>query len=631
MIFRLHLSLVLTIVFTLPAVAQEDQAATKSAVPAANQQLTSESLKDLGKIVEQYVEKERAVGAELLVIQHGEVRYHESFGYSDREDQRKWENDTICNIRSMTKPITSAAAQILIDRKLLELDEPVAKYLEGFDNEKSKSISVRQVLTHRSGLPLTNLVGPFQYPNLTEQVAAAGKNGPQFEPGSKFWYSDAGTDVVAALIAKTSGEPVHEFVQREILDPLEMTNTFYGFDAEDKRFSKVASLYIKGAKDWLRYWQPKKAFYPFAWGSQTVYSTTTDYAKFLKMMMNNGLVGDRQLLSRAAVERMLNPVSAMKRLGSDKPFPTGFRDLEVFYGQMMVTHHPIGKEKSKPVVIGHSGSDGTNAWAWPERELMILYFTQSRGGPTALRIERPIDQLIIHRGEKFVQGEVPEKLRPYLGTYVANYENFDNEEFTVRARNGKLVLDVPSQMAFELMAPDENGFWAFALVPEQVQATFDRNGKNEIVGLRLHKAGKVYEVPKKGTDRAKLLADKTIDGITGSPDPKSNKTGIQTSSWEGTLVVNSMDLRLEVNIVEIDGKLTGELTSLDQNNTKLKLADVTMDDGTFRFTIQKAGASFSGKLSEDGKIAEGTFTQQGKSGTLILTRSAKKKTVTPKK
>ena len=383
---------------------------------------TTTALKDLGNIVKQYVDKELALGAELLVIEKGKVLYHESFGVADREDKRPWENDTICNIRSMTKPITSAAAQMLIDRGKLDLGAPVAKYLESFDNDKSRSITVRQVLTHRSGLPLTVITTSVdQYSSLVEQVAAAGENGPKFEPGSKFWYSDAGTDVVGALVEKVSGEPLQKFVQREIFDPLGMSTSFYGIDASDQRLARAASAYMKMPEGWTRFWKPEKPLYPFAWGSQTVYSTTTDYAKFLKMMVNGGKVGERQLLSTAAVERMLEPVSRAKMMGTDNPIPTGFRNLAVHYGQMMVTYRVIGDEKAKPVVIGHSGSDGTIAWAWPDRELMILYFTQSRGGMTPLKIEDPIDRLMIHPGEKEL---VPNKLRPYVGTYIANYDKF---------------------------------------------------------------------------------------------------------------------------------------------------------------------------------------------------------------
>ena len=463
---------------------------------AAEHTITSQSLLKLGDAVQQYIARDLAVGAELLVIERGEVLFHESYGYSDRESEKKWENDTPCNIRSMTKPITSVAAQILIDRNLLDLDEPVASYLEGFDNEKSRDITVRQVLTHRSGLPLTNLLQPRQFSNLSDQVAAAGEHGPVFPPDSKFWYSDTGTDVVGALIEKISGEPLHEFVSREVFEPLGMTNTFYGIDASAQRLTRAASLYLKSSKHgWKRFWHPAEdPIYPFAWGSQTVYSTTTDYAKLLKMLMDQGQIGERRLLSSDAVNRMLEPISRMKRLGSDRTYPTGFRNLETYYGQMLLTHHTIGGDKERPVVIGHSGSDGTNAWAWPERDLIVLYFTQSRSGSTPLIIEEPIDDFLIHARE---DKNPPEKLRPYLGTFIANFAKFDNAEFTVKFRNGKLALNIPGQMTYELLEPDEEGYWAFAIAPERIKVFFDRNENNEVIGLKLHQSGQIFEVPKK--------------------------------------------------------------------------------------------------------------------------------------
>ena len=605
-------SLCLAISSPLHVLGQTNQ--TTAPAAASNPAITSEALEGLGKAVEQYIGKDYAVGAELLVLHKGQTRYHESFGYSDREEKRRWQNNTLCNIRSMTKPITSAAAQILIDRNLLHLDDPVAKYLKSFDNDKSKAITVRQVLTHRSGLPLTNLTNPDQYSSLTAQVAAAGEKGPEFEPGSKFWYSDLGTDVVGALVEKVSGEPLHEFVKREILDPLGMSSSLYGIDADDKRLSQAASAYLKVPAGWLPFWKGDgEPVYPFAWGSQTIYSTTTDYAKFLGMMMNGGRVGDRQVLSAAAVSRMLAPVSRAKMMQSDAPIPTEFRHLEVYYGQMMVTYRVIGKEKDKPVVIGHSGSDGTIAWAWPERDLIILYFTQSRGGMTPLRIEEPIDRLIIHQGQKYTE-EAPPGLRPYLGTFIANYDTFENEEFVVKVKNGKLVLDVPSQMAFELMEPDEKGYWAFAIVPDKIKATFDRNENNEVVGLKLHKAGQVYEVPRKGTARAKEMSQRTND-----PDAE----GI---SWVGTLDAQGKKLRLKINIRERAGKLTGELVSLDQGNFTTAVSDIIVKGDKLSFSIPGASATFSGKYAKDGASAAGTFTQGGGKMPLTLSRSAAKET-----
>lgn len=462
--------------------------------------ISQESLNQLDASVAHYVDADLAIGAELLVIQDNQVLLHRSHGYSDREEKTIWKNDTLCNIRSMTKPITSAAAQILVDRGRLDLDAPIANYLESFDNEKSKSITVRQVLTHRSGLPLTILIGPYQYKDLAAQVDAAGKRGPDFEPGSKFWYSDTGADVVGRLVEIVSGEKLDEFVESEILKPLGMSSTIYGYVEGDEKLALASSAYIGRPKKWNRFWKPGgKPLYPFAWGSQTLYSTTSDYAKFLTLLMNQGRVGDRRLLSPEAVKRMLEPVSPMNVLGADAPMPTGFRNMKPYYGQMMVTYLDLNQKDpttEAPFIFGHSGSDGTNSWACPSLNLVIVYFTQTRGGRTPLDIEEEIDRLIIHAGEKAAADVIPPELQPLLGTYIANFATFEGEEFTVRYRNGHLILDVPSQMAFELKEPNKQGLRAFAIAPDKIQVGFQRNDKGEIEGLQIHQAGKVFDVPR---------------------------------------------------------------------------------------------------------------------------------------
>ncbi|MGI9518181.1 MAG: serine hydrolase, partial [Pirellulaceae bacterium] len=505
------------------------------------------SLQALQEVVEGYAKKNYFVGAELLVIQGDQTLYHHSFGDLDRDNDRLWENNTICNIRSMTKPMTGVAAQILVDRGLLDIDKPVATYLESFDNDESRSITVRQVLTHRSGLPLTNLLKVDQYPTLADQVAKAGETGPQFEPDSKFWYSDIGTDVVGRLVEKISGELLHEFVGREIIEPLGMTETFYGFDAEDERFSRIAPLYFGGANGWLRFWSTDKgeAFYPCAWGSQTVYSTTTDYAKFMQMFADGGKVDGRQIISPEAIDRILKPVSPMKMLGSDADYPAQFRDLKAYYGQMMITYRPEGEEQGTPQVIGHSGSDGTAAWLWPDRDLIILFFTQSRGGTTVIKMEGAIDQLIIHPEEAMAASEVPDEFRPYVGMYVANFATFENEEFEVRVRDGQLILDIPSQLPFELLEPDDEGKWAFKIAPEQVKVTFDRDDAGNVIGLHLHQAGQSFEVPAKGTARAEELSIKRevteseMQQLVGTYYDEDSEGDVEVLIEDGELAVSA--------------------------------------------------------------------------------------------
>ena len=203
---------------------QQNNTRQQADFPAASpesQGMSSESLGMFADTVQGYVDRGLVVGAELLVIKNRRTVFHKSFGWRDRDSEIPMGKDTIFNVRSMTKPLTGAAIQILIDRGDLKLDDLASKYVEGFDIDKSKKITIRHLLTHRSGLPLTVFtISPRQFKSLQAIANAAGETGPEFPVDSKFWYSDAGADVLAAIVEKISGMPIDEFWQQEVLSPL---------------------------------------------------------------------------------------------------------------------------------------------------------------------------------------------------------------------------------------------------------------------------------------------------------------------------------------------------------------------------------------------------------------------------
>ncbi|MDG2014493.1 MAG: hypothetical protein P8J33_13375, partial [Pirellulaceae bacterium] len=343
-----------------------------------------------------------------------------------------------------------------------------------------------------------------------------------------------------------------------------------------------------------------------------------DYAKFLRMLMNGGRVGERQLLSTAAVERMLHPVSRMKALGSDAPYPTGYRGLEAYYGQMVLTHRPIGKPESPPIIIGHSGSDGTNAWAWPQRNLVVLYFTQSRGGRTALRIETPLDRLLLNGGK---EEPIPQALQPYLGTFVANYGNFDNEIFTVSVREGKLMLDVPSQMTYELLDPNEDGRWAFAIAPERIQATFDRNDQAQVIGIKLHKAGQVYEVPRQDSARDQEIAAQKEAKMESAKALVAGET--LQEAWVGTLDINGMKPVMQFRLMQNkSGTTTAYFDSLTEG-AKNFTAICSKKDDHLNFDVGKINLTYRGTLNKARNKATGIWSQGGRELPLTLTKQDK--------
>src|SRR5262249_43708785 len=163
--------------------------------------------------------------------------------------------------------------------------------------------------------------------------------------------------------------------------------------------------YTGSPRNWSRFWKPGGApMYPFAWGSQTLYSTPADYARFLTLWMDGGKAGGKQVLSKEAVARILTPASLMTMPGADAPYPTGFEGLKLWYGQMAMLYAAGDRPgTAKVVAMGHGGSDGTGAWAFPAEDLIVCFFTQSRGQGTTIRLETTIQEALLRRGDPAVK------------------------------------------------------------------------------------------------------------------------------------------------------------------------------------------------------------------------------------
>jgi CubicO group peptidase (beta-lactamase class C family) len=282
-----------------------------------------------------------------------------------------------------------------------------------------------------------------------------------------------------------------------------MADSFYLSPEEDSRKERVASLYIGSPGKWTRFWKPDAApLYPFAWGSQTLYSTPADYARFLTLWMDEGNVGGKQLLSKEAIARILTPESPMKELGNDKPYPVGFFGLKPHYGQLSMLYAPgENPTQTEVTAFGHGGSDGTAAWAFPSEDLIVCYFTQSRGQASTIRLETTIQDALLQQNET---EEAPDELKPLINTYYANFAGFKNTPFQVKFLCGKLALDIPGDLIYELKEPDNEGRWRFAL-NDAAAVSFQRNSDGEVISMVLHKSENSFEL-----HRDKLEDDKNL-------------------------------------------------------------------------------------------------------------------------
>jgi CubicO group peptidase (beta-lactamase class C family) len=519
-----------------------------------SQEMSAESVEELADAVQNYFDEEQIVGAELVVIKNHKIVLHEVVGWNDRENEIPMEKNTLFNIRSMTKSVTGAGIQILIDEGRLRLDTRAAEYIPGFDNENSKNITIEQLLTHHSGLPLSIITSADEYETLISMANASGMIGPEFPPGSKFWYSDTGTEVLGAIVEIETGMTLDAFVTENILVPLTMNSSFYYYPAtlNDSRRDRIPVLYVGGTGEWMRAWSSEEPLYPFTFGSQSLYSTPIDYARFLVMLMDDGRVGERQLLSPEAVNRILTPVSKMSTLGSDAPYPTSFYDLDAYYGQMVILFSNSTTGTPKVKVIGHSGSDGTYAWAWPESDLIILYFTQSRGSTSGIKLESKIDELLIHPELEGVNIQARERYARYLGSYTANFGPFRNSEFVVTVQNGRLAVDVPNQLVFELYEPDEVGMWFFR-ISDDIAVSFVLDDNGNVTTMNLHQAGYVFELPK-GSPSPEEVYPEDMKKYVGAYETEDPEITMQVVIVEGKLALDIPGQPVPLELYPPDGE-----------------------------------------------------------------------------
>jgi len=276
----------------LPLVLSPAQTERFPASTPLEEGLSPAVIEDLSALVQGFVDDGEIVGGELLVIKNGRSVLHRAYGLRDSETKEKLEVDSVYCVRSMTKPLIGAAIAMLVEDQELKLNDRASKYLPSFEAESTRDITIEQLLRHTSGLPMSLIMA--QDPRKLKSVRAVADLGGGLEldasPGEAFQYSDQGTDTLTAIIEVVTGAPAEAFIEERILTPLGMADTRCILGTDDPLRARASSNHVGNAGAWRRYWQPEdEPLFPVFLGSQSLYSTTRDYARFLDMWLRRGL------------------------------------------------------------------------------------------------------------------------------------------------------------------------------------------------------------------------------------------------------------------------------------------------------------------------------------------------------
>lgn len=274
-------------------------------------------------------------GFAIALVDGTQTVWAEGFGHADLAGTRPATADTLFRVGSVSKVFTALAVMQLVEAGKLDLDAPVTDYLPDFrpQNRFEKPITLRQLMSHRSGLVREPPVGSYfdaTEPTLEATIASLNDTTLVYEPTTRTKYSNAGVTVVGRVVEAVSGRSLEAYVQEEILAPL---------GAVDSTFAPNEGLQPRIAESVMWGYDGRivraPTFELATTAAGNLYSTAIDQAKFLEMLFAGGKIGQRQVIRPETLAAMWQPQFPDAKGQGD--FGLGFA-LSKFEGQNRVRH-----------------------------------------------------------------------------------------------------------------------------------------------------------------------------------------------------------------------------------------------------------------------------------------------------
>jgi CubicO group peptidase (beta-lactamase class C family) len=372
----------------------------------------STRLKRLSDRLEEGVKNNELPGAVVLIARNGKIAMFEAHGFRDREAKAPMKTDTIFRIASMTKPMTSVAAMILVEEGKLSLADKVSKYIPAFADTKVsvskknpdgtvqlelepqfRPMTVHDLMRHTSGLTY-GVAGsnPVKQSYIDMKTMAADQTNEQmaeklsklallYQPGTRWEYSMS-TDVLGRVVEVASGMPLDRFIEERITKPLKMGDT--GFDVGPEKKDRGARPQKEGPKNEAP--AIPDVTFKSVWksGGGGMVSTAADYARFLQMFANGGQLDGVRIISRKTIDLMtadhLPPDIIMGddmwRFEALEPSPR----LGQGFGLGFAVRNDQGRSPlpGSPNDYYWGGAYGTYFWHDPREHMYVVFMMQSQ-------------------------------------------------------------------------------------------------------------------------------------------------------------------------------------------------------------------------------------------------------------
>lgn len=368
-------------------------------------------LERLERVMQGFVDRRELPGMVLWVFRGGRPVLHRALGHQDVAGNRPMRTDALFRIASMTKPVTSVAALILVEEGRLRLDDPLAAYIPAFKDvqvsvpgkdgeaarleKPTRAITVRDLLTHRAGISYSwNGTGPVQEAyrslgvcdglvdpgfDLAANMARLAQAPLVHDPGRAFHYG-LSTDVLGRVVEVASGLALEAFLEARIFTPLKMRDS--GFAVPAGKAGRLAEVStgaegggIRPMRDPERFGLvnlgPGSVLRPesrYRSGGAGLVSTAADYGRFLQMLLNRGELDGVRILAPKTVD--LLTASATQDLPATGP-GEGFG-----LGVAVLVDLGASRKLGTPGMVGWAGLYGTVFWVDPKERLAAVLMAQ---------------------------------------------------------------------------------------------------------------------------------------------------------------------------------------------------------------------------------------------------------------
>lgn len=354
------------------------------------------------------VQANQLPGAVVLVARQGRIAYLESFGTLDTVSGKPMTEDTIFRIYSMTKPIAVVAALTLVDAGKIKLDDPVATHLPAMKDMQVtgsgapalRAMTVRDLMRHTSGLDYPYVAPNSERTRLLNEARRKLSRDPSIaeltdmlvqiplaaEPGTVWNYGN-GMDVLGRLVEVVSGMSFGAYMAQQVFAPLDMRDTAFFFTDPDRQARMAEPI-----PDDLLFGTPM--FNPRLprrgeFGGDGLLSTARDYARFLQMLLNGGVLDGKRVLRAETVAEMTR--DQLVGIAQGPAYSPGA--LYTFGLGFAVRH--AGPEVEPAGELGDyawAGAGGTYFWGDPKNQMLVVVMLQS----TRLRAYRSMLRKMVY-------------------------------------------------------------------------------------------------------------------------------------------------------------------------------------------------------------------------------------------